>query len=168
MTFFEQELRKIIGDAYPDATFVGRACYVSLGDINRAKIQFITCGRADHYEALQLTILNRNEGQIDTLRLRFAEVWGQNQVNSRYFQQNGLYAWTYNGETSWYMYKPTAADYRKLRENIRNYLDVFHSHEDRKPELVAAIHAAKSQVPESNAHGGDTPRTKKTPPVPER
>ena len=27
MTFYEQELRKIVGERYPDATYVGRACY---------------------------------------------------------------------------------------------------------------------------------------------
>ena len=30
MTFYEQELRKIIGEQYPDATYVGRACYCLL------------------------------------------------------------------------------------------------------------------------------------------
>ena len=44
MTFFEQELRKIVGTEYPDATFVGRACYVRLDEMNRAKIQFVTPG----------------------------------------------------------------------------------------------------------------------------
>ena len=39
MTFYEQELRKIVGERYPDATYVGRACYVRLSDMNRAKIQ---------------------------------------------------------------------------------------------------------------------------------
>lgn len=42
MTFYERELRKIIGGKYPDATYVGRACYVRLSDTNRAKIQFVT------------------------------------------------------------------------------------------------------------------------------
>ena len=42
MNFFEQELRKIVGSAYPDATYIGRACYVRLGEENRAKIQFVT------------------------------------------------------------------------------------------------------------------------------
>ena len=41
MTFYEQELRKIVGERYPDATYVGRACYVRLSDMNRAKIQFV-------------------------------------------------------------------------------------------------------------------------------
>ena len=36
MTFYEQELRKIVGERYPDATYVGRACYVRLSDMNRA------------------------------------------------------------------------------------------------------------------------------------
>ena len=70
MNFYEQELKKIVGDRYPDATYVGRACYVRLSDTNRAKIQFVTGIVANHYNALQLTILNRNEGQVDVLRLR--------------------------------------------------------------------------------------------------
>ena len=28
MNFFEQELHKIVAPKYPDATYVGRACYV--------------------------------------------------------------------------------------------------------------------------------------------
>ena len=30
MNFFEQELHKIVAPKYPDATYVGRACYVRL------------------------------------------------------------------------------------------------------------------------------------------
>ena len=66
MTFYEQELRKIIGEQYPDATYVGRVCYVRLSDMNRAKIQFVTGIVSNQYNALQLTILNRSEGQVDT------------------------------------------------------------------------------------------------------
>ena len=66
MTFYEQELRKIVGERYPDATYVGRACYVRLSDMNRAKIQFVTGSVANQYNALQLTILNRSEGHHST------------------------------------------------------------------------------------------------------
>ena len=52
MTFYEQELRKIIGEQYPDATYVGRVCYVRLSDMNRAKIQFVTGSVANQYNAL--------------------------------------------------------------------------------------------------------------------
>ena len=55
MTFYEQELRKIIGEQYPDATYVGRTCYVQLGDMNRAKIQFVAGIVANQYNALLLS-----------------------------------------------------------------------------------------------------------------
>ena len=38
MTFYEQELRKIVGERYPDATYVGRACYVRLDEIDRKSV----------------------------------------------------------------------------------------------------------------------------------
>lgn len=125
MNFFEQELRKIVGSQYPDAAFVGRACYVRLNEMNRAKIQFTTCGTADRYQALQMTILNRNDGQVDTLRLRFADLLGKGQVSNPYIQQSGPYAWTYNGKTEWYAYHPNDQDYRQLADAVSGYLDVF-------------------------------------------
>ena len=76
MTFYEQELRKIIGAQYPDATYVGRTCYVRLGGLNGAKLDFFTGIAADKYIALRMTILNRREGQVDTLRLCFNDLLG--------------------------------------------------------------------------------------------
>ena len=89
MTFYEQELRKIVGERYPDATYVGRACYVRLSDMNRAKIQFVTGIVANQYNALQLTILNRSEGQVDTLRLRFSDLLGTKATSNPNFR-NGV------------------------------------------------------------------------------
>ena len=65
MNFFEQELHRIVAPKYPDATYVGRACYVRLNELNRAKIQFVTGIVANQYHALRISILNRNEGQVD-------------------------------------------------------------------------------------------------------
>lgn len=125
MTFFEQELRKIVSSEYPDTTFVGRACYVRLSDMIRAKIEFTTCGRADRYEALKMTILNPTDGEIDTLRLHFADIWGRGQVNNLLNQQFGPYAWTDNGKTEWYAYYPDEGDYQKLTDAVADYLEVF-------------------------------------------
>lgn len=67
MNFYEQELRKIIGQstASADASYVGRSCFVRLNSDLRAKLTFITMGLASHYEALKMTILNRKEGEIN-------------------------------------------------------------------------------------------------------
>lgn len=126
MTFFERELRKIVEQEYPEATFVGRACYIRLSDMNRAKLQFVSCGTADHYDAIQMTILNRSDGQVDTLRLRFADVLGRKQVNNPNFR-NGVipYVWTDHGKSGWYAYQPNAEDYAALTDAVASYLDVF-------------------------------------------
>lgn len=126
MTFYEQELRRIVGDEYPDATFVGRACYVRLSDMNRAKLQFISTSIASHYDALHLSILNRNEGQVDTLTLRFDDLLGKKQVTNPNFRDGiNPHIWDDHGRVSWYVYHPNARDYQKLTDAVNDYLEVF-------------------------------------------
>ena len=126
MTFFEQELRKIIGEQYPDATYVGRACYVRLSDNNRAKIQFVTGMVANQYNALQLTILNRNEGQVDVLRLRFTDLLGKKRTNNPNFCDGvDPHIWDSSDGVHWYVYQPTRQDYEILSDAVADYLEVF-------------------------------------------
>ncbi len=126
MNFFINELQKIMGKKYPDATYVGRTCYIRLNEMNRAKIKFATCGTADKYEALQLTILNRNDGQVDRVALWFQDVLGRKQINNPNFR-NGIepYVWTYQGKSEWYGYHPSSQDYNLLGDSIHRYLEIF-------------------------------------------
>ena len=112
MNFFEQELHRIVAPKYPDATYVGRACYVRLNELNRAKIQFVTGIVANQYHALRISILNRNEGQVDALLLNL---------------KNGItpYIWDDYGKADWYVYHPNSRDYRQLTEAVSDYLEVF-------------------------------------------
>lgn len=140
MTFFEQELRKMIGGICPTATYVGRACYVELTETNRAKIQFIAPRIVDHYDALQVDILNQKDGPVDSLRLNFKDILGIKAVSNPNFSSGiSPYAWTYRGETEWYVYKPTQADYKKIQSNLLNYFKVFDYLKERKPSLDAQI-----------------------------
>ena len=126
MTFYEQELRKIVGERHPDATYVGRACYVRLSDMNRAKIQFVTGIVANQYHALQLTILNRNEGQVDVLRLQLTDLLGRKMTSNPNFS-NGIMPHIRDdgGKVDWYVYHPTRQDYEILSDAVSDYLDVF-------------------------------------------
>jgi len=128
MNFFEQELRRIsrICGEIINPTFAGRACYGDLGGDNRVKLQFVTQGYADHYSALKATILNRAEGEVDTLLFRFEDVWGRKQVSNPNFK-SGLvpYIWTNDSKTDWYVYKPTDTDIKKLTTELGAYLGVF-------------------------------------------
>lgn len=133
MTFFEQELRRLFDhDAvFADARFVGNACYGRLTDNIRVKINFADCKVKDNYDALKVTILNRNEGQIDSMVLRFRDLWGMKQTSNPNFREGvSPHLWVDYGKASWYVYKPNQGDYKQLAEAVRNYVEVF-----QEPEL---------------------------------
>ena len=126
MNFFEQELHKIVAPKYPDATYAGRACYVRLDELNRAKIQFVTGIVANQYHALRISILNRNEGQVDALLLNLSDILGKKQTSNPNFR-SGIdpYIWDDCGKADWYVYHPNSRDYQQLAEAVADYLDVF-------------------------------------------
>ena len=41
-----------------------------------SKSNFQTGMVADHYDRLKVTLLNRNEGTIDSMVVKFGDVWG--------------------------------------------------------------------------------------------
>ena len=94
------------------------------------KLQFVTCGHADHYEALQMTVLNRAEGTVDSLLLRFSDLFGKKRVNNPNFP-DGIdpHIWVYYGKADWYAYQPTKKDYAALGEAAERYLTLFRSPE---------------------------------------
>ena len=99
---------------------------VRLSDMNRAKIQFVAGIVANQYNALQLTILNRGEGQVDALRLRFSDLLGTKMTSNPNFR-NGVepHIWDDYGKVSWYVYHPTRQDYEILSDAVSDYLEVF-------------------------------------------
>lgn len=126
MTAFEQELRKIVSPRYPDATYFGRACYVRLSEMNRAKIQFISTHIASQYDALRLTILNRDEGAVDNLVLRFSDLLGKKHTSNPNFRDGVIpHLWDDCGKVAWYVYQPSSRDYQELSDAVGSYLEVF-------------------------------------------
>lgn len=125
MNFFEQELRKMFAAAkiFDNVKFVGRACYGTLGDNTRVKLEFVTNGTYQHYEGIRATVLDKLDGKLDSVDLWFEDALGI-KVNAC-GHQSGPYVWVYNGKTEWYAYQPTKADYGKITEAVREYADLF-------------------------------------------
>lgn len=134
MNFFAQELKKIVGATHPGATYSGRACYIKLGDTNRAKLELVTQGTADHYEALRVTVLNRLDGPVDQHTMLFRDLIDMAGIRDDCFRRDIPYAWTYNGRTEWYAYQPTAADYGTIGAAVNEYLEVFQELEQRQDD----------------------------------
>ena len=123
---FEQELRKIVSPRYPDAAYVGRACYVRLSERNRAKVQFISTHIANQYDALLLTILNRDEGAVDNLVLRFSDLLGKKHTSNPNFRDGVIpHLWDDCGRVAWYVYQPSSRDYQELSDAVGSYLEIF-------------------------------------------
>jgi hypothetical protein len=128
VNFFEQELRKLVGqsNALSDPRYIGRACYGRVSDNIRAKLHFVTMGYADRYEALKISLINNTEGEIDRSLIRFRDLWGIKPSSNPNFRDGiSPHAWTYNGESEWYVYQPTPSDYEILADSMDEYLELF-------------------------------------------
>lgn len=128
MTTFENELRKLFDHdvVFVNARFTGNTCYGRLNEEVRVKARFVTCDYGDHYEALKVTLLNRREGEIDSVLLRFRDLWGMKKVSNPNFQQGvSPHLWVCDGKVEWYVYQPNEADRQQLKAAVQTYLDVF-------------------------------------------
>ena len=121
MTFFERELKKMFGTgaSFSEPRFVGNCCYGRLTDQIRVKINFQTGMVADHYDRLKVTLLNRNEGMIDSMVVKFGDVLGLKKTTNPNFRDGvNPHIWSY------------AKDYKVLSEAVKTYLQVFQEPEE--------------------------------------
>ena len=125
MSFFTEELKKCT-EGFEGRKCVGNAMYIPLGENNRLKIFFTTLGYADHYEALSISAVDKNNGVIDKNTIKFADIWGKRQVSNPNFK-DGItpYIWKYRNDVSWYVYTPTPRDMEQLAEQISDYAELF-------------------------------------------
>jgi hypothetical protein len=127
MNFFEKELSRIAAfcDIIVNPSYAGRACFCDLGGDNKAKLEFVTHGYADHYTALSIKVLNRSEGEVDKILLHLEDVWGRKKEITYH---NGVpHIYTSDGKSDWYGWKPANTDIQRLAAEVGTYLAVYKS-----------------------------------------
>ena len=126
MNFFEQELRRFTGKdtAFESckALYVGRACFIPLSGNRRARLEFVTNGVADHYDALQVTILSATDGKIDCLRFRFSDYFAPRKAGCSGTCRPHI--WMDYGKAEWYV-APTAAEVAAIAQAAHDYVMLF-------------------------------------------
>ncbi len=120
MNFFEQQMRKIFGKSSvvsENTVFTNRTMITEIGQNLRAKVDFIHTHVCDHYNAMRLTIINRNEGIVDIQVFRFSDIVSGN-------PEHGVYMWDYQ-TPDWYIYHPTYQDFQKFRSAVEEYILMY-------------------------------------------
>ena len=124
MTFFEKEMELLFGESEflsADAVFSDKTLIGGIGGLDDkllAKIQFTSTKVADHYDALRLSIINKERGVIDTEIFRFVNIIGK---------KNGTdpYIWDYDGKVGWYGFKPTELDRARISDIVSDYCSMY-------------------------------------------
>ncbi len=131
ITVFEDSLRRLFDGHMPDAEFVGRACVAPLPGGMLARMEFVTAGHADKYEALRVKILNRRTGPVDETIIRFSDLFGPRPMSAGksalviphiyagLMKSDGQYL------PDWYGYRLTDEDVAMLRDSVMAYVSLF-------------------------------------------
>lgn len=124
MNFFAQEIKKITdrSEYIQNPKFVGQSCVFRLSDDVTGKLEFVTQGVADNYNALKLTLLNKREGPIDVQVMNIADVIGLKKMLG---EARSPYIWKYGNDIDWYSYHPNDNDYSVMSETVDEYLSCF-------------------------------------------
>lgn len=128
MNFFEHEHRKFFenDNGFDCVKFVGVVCYGTLGENTRMKLEFVTLGTRLKYEGIKATIMDKVDGEIDSVVLKFKDIWGtKTSEYPRYREGLDPHIWVYMGTPEWYVYEPTEEDYKMISTTVRDYAEIF-------------------------------------------
>ena len=125
MNYFASQLKWMLGGQpeFKDAKYVGRACFVPLSNGTNIKAEFVTRGTHQKYEAIKLTAINKEDGQIDSTILDFKDF-----CRSRPGSTAGTYTphiWTYNDKSEWYGTSPSYSEKEAIGEAASEYVQLF-------------------------------------------
>ena len=127
MNFFEKEMRQMFGDTdvISEPKFVGKTMLGKLDDELRVKLQFVSTGIAKHYDAIQVSILNRTDGLVDRETMLFGDIIGVKNTNisgrvNPYMWEEGV------GKAYWYT-PVTASDKALIADTVLDYVGMYQS-----------------------------------------
>ena len=128
ITTFDNELKNIFEavETLTNRKYVGRAFYASIDNNTKFKAEFISTNSYEHYDALRIKILHKDEGELDATTIRLKDIWGMKPIANGNFP-NGVspHMWITNGHLEWYAYTPISWDYEMIIDQIIDYVDVF-------------------------------------------
>lgn len=118
---FEHEMQMFFGESNllsTDTLFSGKTMVSKIGEKLRAKVEFISTHVSSEYDALKLSIINREEGVVDSKTFKFADIIGRK--NDR-----NPHIWDSEGNARWHLYRPTAKEFEKIQGAVEGYIEMY-------------------------------------------
>ena len=124
MNFFEKEMREMFGqcELLRDSKFCGKMMIAKLDEDLRVKLQFVTMGYADNYEAIKATVLKRDEGVVDCHVFRFSDVIGYKIKHAS--EKVKPYMWEDGERSCWYT-PVTDKEKQQIAHTVLEYAEMF-------------------------------------------
>lgn len=124
MTFFEKELRRFFENntLIEDKVFVGKVLTGKLNSTTNIKIYWDTLGVADTYPGFNVKIINKSNGVVDAIYVKFSDIIGRVNLGDR---KQTYYVWISSGEAEWYSPSPKAAQVKKITDVISDYIKLY-------------------------------------------
>ena len=127
MNFFEGELQRMFGgnDIIHDPKIVGRTLLGRLDDDLLVKLQFVSTEVHKHYDAIQISILNRTDGVVDKETMLFGDIIGTKMTRSS--DKVNPYMWE-EGIGKAYWYTPVSiSDKAQIADTVLDYVGMYQS-----------------------------------------
>ena len=127
-SFYERQMRRMFGDSEvlsADTIFAGKAMVSKISDDLRAKVEFVTARVSGQYEGLKLSIINKNEGLIDSQTFMFHEIIGLKGPK----KDQKPHVWDDNGKPDWFVYEPTDNELESIGSKVEEYVWMYADHD---------------------------------------
>lgn len=125
MNFYEKEMRYMFGNtgSIKDKVFVGKTMIARLDDKKLLKLEFTNTHESGKYNAVLLSVINKNEGIVDKHTIRFSDVIGMYKRGNGY-DDIDPHMWEYRGEAEWYtqISNPQKA---QIADKVMEYAEMF-------------------------------------------
>ena len=128
MNFFEGELRLMFGNncIIDEPKIVGRTLLGKIDDDLRVKLQFVSTGISKHYDAIQVSVINRTEGLVDRETMLFGDIIGQKATPC---DKVNPYMWEESSHTAYWYTPVSVSEKAKIADAVLDYVGMYQSDE---------------------------------------
>lgn len=128
MNFFESELQLMFGNnsVIDDPKIVGRTLLGKLDDDLRVKLQFVSTGISKHYDAIQISVINRTNGIVDKETMLFGDIIGQ---KTTLCDKVNPYMWEESSHTAYWYIPVSVSEKAQIADAVLNYVEMYQSDE---------------------------------------